>query len=151
MTTRFDEDDLDGPEFSPDDPLAVILRPPTDRLAPPSGHYETLRRRASRRRLVRTAAGVGVTCAVAAALLIALPLGRSDTPTTPAPPLAPPPASDVTTPPAQTSPTPSPSASPTRTTPPAPSRTPGPGATAIPTAVPTTARTPVPTEPPPAR
>ncbi|TXS44034.1 hypothetical protein EAO75_29925, partial [Streptomyces sp. uw30] len=84
MTTRFDEDDVDGPQFAPDDPLMVILGPPGDRLAPPPGHYETLRRRASRRRLVRTATGVGVTCAVA--LLVALPFGlsRPDTPTSPA-------------------------------------------------------------------
>ncbi|MDF3149865.1 hypothetical protein PBV88_54150, partial [Streptomyces sp. T21Q-yed] len=99
MTTRFD-DEADGPELSPGDPLAVILRPSSDYLAPPPGSYETIRRRASRRRLVRTAVGAGVACAVA--VLVALPLhfGTSEAPTSPAPPLAPPPASGRTTPPA---------------------------------------------------
>ncbi|MGW4866547.1 hypothetical protein [Streptomyces chartreusis] len=130
MTTRFDEDDVDGPEFAPDDPLAVILRPPADHLAPPPGHYETLRRKASRRRLLRTATGVGVTCAVA--LLVALPFttSRSDGPANPAPPLAPPPTSDRTAPPSPSPTTPSPSASATRTPP--PSRTASPTPTARP-------------------
>ncbi|WP_432194400.1 hypothetical protein [Streptomyces sp. bgisy027] len=128
MTTRFDEDDVDGPEFGPDDPLAVILRPPADHLAPPSGHYETLRRKASRRRLLRTATGVGVTCAVA--LLVALPFttGRSDGPADPAPPLAPPSTSDRTTPPSPSPTTPRPSASATRTPPPGRTASPTPTA-----------------------
>ncbi|MFC5219268.1 hypothetical protein [Streptomyces coerulescens] len=138
MTTRFDEDDVDGPQFAPDDPLAVILRPPADHLAPPPGHYETLRRKATRRRLVRTATGVGVTCALA--LLVALPFTTSgpDVPTNPTPPLAPPPTSDRTTPPTPSPSTPAPSASPTRTPPSgrtaSPTPTPRPG---TPTSVPT--------------
>ena len=30
----------DGPEFEPDDPLAVILRPGPDRLGPPPGREQ---------------------------------------------------------------------------------------------------------------
>jgi hypothetical protein len=112
LTTRFDDD----PEFAPDDPLAVILRPPAEHLGPPSGRYEAIRRAASRRRLLRTAAGVGVTCAVAALIALPLHLTASTTPTSPAPPLAPPPASSPT-PPAAPSAVPTPSASPTPTAP----------------------------------
>ncbi|MFJ8634860.1 hypothetical protein [Streptomyces sp. NPDC093568] len=122
MTTRFDDEDPDGPELAPDDPLAVILRPPADHLAPPPGHYDTLRRRASRRRLVRTAAGAGVTCAVALLAVLQFNLGPSDTPTRPTPPLAPPPATDRT--PAPVSPSPVPSEAPTRTTSQTPTPTP---------------------------
>ncbi|MDI9832244.1 hypothetical protein [Streptomyces sp. KAU_LT] len=90
MTTRIDGDEPDGRALADDDPLVVVLRPPSEHLAPPPGRYEAIRRRASRRRLARTAAGVGVTCAVA--LLAALPFTsqRADPPATPAPPLAPP-------------------------------------------------------------
>ncbi|MFK0172411.1 hypothetical protein ACIQU5_26790 [Streptomyces sp. NPDC090306] len=77
-------------EFGPDDPLAVILRPPATHLGPPPGRYEAVRRAAGRRRLARTAIGAGVTCA--AALLVILPL-RTSASHDPAPPLAPPPAS----------------------------------------------------------
>ncbi|MEY9992881.1 hypothetical protein ABIE67_004913 [Streptomyces sp. V4I8] len=88
MTTRFD-DDADDPELSPDDPLAVILRPPSDHLAPPPGSYDAIRRRATRRRVIRAAIGTAVTCA--AALLVALPLdpGTSNGPPSPAPPSRP--------------------------------------------------------------
>ncbi|GAA1273138.1 hypothetical protein [Streptomyces javensis] len=88
-----------GPEREPDDPLAVILRPPSDHLGPPPGRYEAIRRAATRRKLLRTAAGVGVSCAVAA--LIALPLRQSapEPPARPTVPLAPPPATGRTTPP----------------------------------------------------
>ncbi|QHY93886.1 hypothetical protein SSPS47_01935 [Streptomyces sp. S4.7] len=88
MTTRPDE----GPEFGPDDPLAVLLRPTSDRLVPPPHRYEAIRRSATRRRLLRTAAGVGLSCAAAA--LVALPLHlatTSGTPASPTAPLAPPP------------------------------------------------------------
>ncbi|MER7834807.1 hypothetical protein ABTY98_02560 [Streptomyces sp. NPDC096040] len=93
MTTRFDAE----PEFDgPDDPLAVVLRPPTAYLGPPPGRYEEIRRAANRRRLVRTAAGAGVTCAVA--LLVALPmhLTAPSVPTSPRVPLAPPAVSPTT-------------------------------------------------------
>ncbi|MFC9609047.1 hypothetical protein ACFTTN_37235 [Streptomyces niveus] len=88
MTTRPD----DGPEFEPDDPLAVLLRPTSDRLVPPPHRYEAIRRSAARRRLLRTATGVGLSCAAAA--LVALPLHlatTSDAPASPTVPLAPPP------------------------------------------------------------
>ncbi|MFI2426680.1 hypothetical protein ACH5A7_21740 [Streptomyces sp. NPDC018955] len=107
----------DGPEFEPDDPLAVILRPTPDHLGPPPGRFEEIRRGAARRRLVRTAVGAGLTCAVAA--LVVLPLRSSDLgrPVSPTVPLAPPPVSSPSV-------TPAPSASPepaeTRPTPSAP-------------------------------
>ncbi|MDX2784081.1 hypothetical protein PV379_43280, partial [Streptomyces caniscabiei] len=74
MITRPDDD----PDFEPDDPLTVLLRPPTDRLGPPPGRYEAIRRGAARRRLVRAAAGAAAACA--AVVLVALPLhlGRND-------------------------------------------------------------------------
>ncbi|MFD6991687.1 hypothetical protein [Streptomyces sp. NPDC059943] len=90
MTTRPD----DGPEFEPDDPLAVLLRPTSDRLVPPPHRYEAIRRSAARRRVLRTAAGVGLSCAAAA--LVALPLHLATTsgaPAAPTVPLAPPPPS----------------------------------------------------------
>ncbi|WP_460069999.1 hypothetical protein [Streptomyces sp. YKOK-I1] len=101
-----DGPDLDRPD--PDDPLTVILRPAAGRLAPPPGRYEEIRRGASRRRLLRTAAGVGATCAVAAlAVLLPLRLTAHDAPARPTVPLAPPPASSPST-----GPDPSPSAVP---------------------------------------
>lgn len=89
----------DGPEFEPDDPLAVILRPTSDYLGPPAGRYEAIRRGAARRRLLRTAAGVGLTCAVAALVALPLRLATPEAPTSPAVPLAPPPASSPSAPP----------------------------------------------------
>ncbi|OIJ67088.1 hypothetical protein [Streptomyces mangrovisoli] len=121
MTTRFDED----PEFGPDDPLTVLLRPPADHLAPLPGHFESVRRTAARRRLLRTAAGAAVTCAVA--VLVALPLHLArlpGTPDRPTVPLAPPSAPRTADP--------SPSASH------APSPTPSPAGTGPATAVPST-------------
>ncbi|MGV9854849.1 hypothetical protein ACWDWU_39785 [Streptomyces sp. NPDC003442] len=100
MTPRCDDGpEHIGPEREPDDPLAVILRPPSDYLGPPPGRYEAVRRAAARRKLLRTAAGVGVSCAVAA--LIALPLRAAapEPPARPTVPLAPPPAPGRTTPP----------------------------------------------------
>ncbi|MEU1520042.1 hypothetical protein ABZ490_49370 [Streptomyces sp. NPDC005811] len=91
-----DGPDLDRPD--PDDPLTVILRPAAGHLAPPPGRYEQIRRGASRRRLLRTAAGVGATCAVAAlAVLLPLRLTAHDAPARPTVPLAPPPASSPST------------------------------------------------------
>ncbi|WP_413802576.1 hypothetical protein [Streptomyces iranensis] len=105
-----------GPEREPDDPLAVILRPSSDYLGPPPGRYEAIRRAAARRKLLRTAAGVGVSCAVAA--LIALPLRAAapEPPARPTVPLAPPPATGRTTPPLPSAPA-DPSASPSPSAP----------------------------------
>ncbi|MGW7378968.1 hypothetical protein [Streptomyces sp. NPDC054794] len=102
MTTRFDDD----PEFAPDDPLAVILRPASEPLGPPPGRYEAIRRAAARRRVLRAAAGLGATCAVAALVVLPLRLSADDAPARPAIPLAPPPPTRQVTP--------SPSVSPTR-------------------------------------
>ncbi|GAA5038484.1 hypothetical protein [Streptomyces siamensis] len=107
MTTRFD----DGPESGPDDPLAAVLRPPAEFLGPPAGRYEAVRRAAARRRLLRAAAGLGVSCAVAALVALPLHLAGPSAPASPTVPLAPPPADGRTVPPAP-SPTPTPSASP---------------------------------------
>ncbi|GHE50364.1 hypothetical protein QWL27_04710 [Streptomyces thermocarboxydus] len=110
MITHADE----GPEFEPDDPLAELLRPTSDHLGPPPGRFETIRRRAARRRLVRTTVGAGLTCAVA--LLVALPLQNatttSDRPVSPTVPLAPPPLTSSPTPPRTTGPTPEPAETP---------------------------------------
>ncbi|MEU2335337.1 hypothetical protein ABZ770_25010 [Streptomyces sp. NPDC006654] len=149
MTTRFD----DEPEFGgPDDPLAVILRPPAAHLGPPPGRYQEIRRAAGRRRLVRTAAGAGVTCAVAAFVAMSLHLAAPAAPTTPRDPLAPPAVSPTAPQRPRTSPTPdaprpSPSVAPTRggtapqPTPGRPTRgdvtrSPASGRSATPTAVP---------------
>ncbi|AEM82969.1 hypothetical protein [Streptomyces violaceusniger] len=118
MTPHFD----DGPELEPDDPLAVILRPTSDYLGPPPGRYEAIRRAAARRRLLRAAAGVGVSCAVAALIALPLRLTAPETPARPTVPLAPPPATGRTTPPLPSAPPGRPSASPT---PSAPSKTAG--------------------------
>jgi hypothetical protein len=100
----------DGPDLEHDDDLlSVLLRPAPEHLGPPSGRYEAIRRTAARRRMLRAAAGVGASCAVAA--LIALPVHLLTAPTaTPSPaiPLAPPPASTAPA-------TPAPSASPSGT------------------------------------
>ncbi|MFJ8487174.1 hypothetical protein ACIRBZ_02130 [Streptomyces sp. NPDC094038] len=116
MTTRLD----DEPGFDgPDDPLAVILRPPAAHLGPPPGRYAEIRRAASRRRLVRTAAGAGVTCAVAACVALSLHLTAPAAPASPQVPLAPP-AATPTAPhrssgsPTPATPSPSPSVAPTR-------------------------------------
>ncbi|MFF4400582.1 hypothetical protein [Streptomyces sp. NPDC001480] len=111
----------DGPDFDPDDPLAVILRPSSEHLAAPPGRFEEIRRGAARRRVLRAAAGVGASCAVAAVL--ALPFLRTshEPPASPVVPLAPPPASSPSA-------VPSPSSSPGRghTTVPSPRPTPRP-------------------------
>ncbi|WP_405906403.1 MULTISPECIES: hypothetical protein [unclassified Streptomyces] len=118
MITHSDQ----GPDFDPDDPLAVILRPASDYLGPPPGRYEAIRRGAARRRLLRAAAGVGLSCAVAAIVTLPIVLATPEAPVSPTVPLAPPPASS---PPV----TPSPPAPPATTAPstvPTPSATPDP-------------------------
>ncbi|MGW2696910.1 hypothetical protein [Streptomyces sp. NPDC001296] len=136
MTTRFD-DGPDGPEFGPDDPLAVILRPASEHLGPPPGRYEAIRRAAARRRVLRAAAGAGVTCAVAVLIGLGVQLTTPQSPASPVVPLAPPPVGGRTPPP-------TPSASPSVTRPPGsaspePTRTHRSGASVTPTgaAVPT--------------
>ncbi|GED89072.1 hypothetical protein [Streptomyces sp. 6-11-2] len=99
MTTRFDND----PEFAPDDPLTVLLRPPAGRLGPPPGRYEAIRRAAARRKLLRATAGAALTCAVAAIVVLPLHPSAPSAPVTPTVPLAPPPP-----PPASTAPAPTP-------------------------------------------
>jgi len=103
LSTRFDDD----PEFAPDDPLVVLLRPAADHLGPPPGRYEAIRRTAARRRLLRAAAGVGLSCVVAVLIALPLHLVTPKTPAPPAVPLAPPPAgSPAGTPTPPTSPAP---------------------------------------------
>lgn len=103
MITRPDDD----PDLDPDDPLTILLRPPADHLGPPPGRYEAIRRGATRRKLLRAAAGAALTCGVAALAILPLRLTASDAPTSPTVPLAPPPAtSPASTPPL--SPTPEP-------------------------------------------
>ncbi|GGZ41686.1 hypothetical protein [Streptomyces bluensis] len=125
MITHSDE----GPDFEPDDPLAVILRPPSDHLGPPPGRYRAIRRAAARRRLLRAAAGVGVSCAVAALVALPLRFAAHEAPAPPSVPLAPPPASS---PPAE--PAPSTSLAPASPYPSERSPATGPGATPSPAA-----------------
>ncbi|MER6084609.1 hypothetical protein [Streptomyces sp. NPDC001833] len=145
MTTRFD----DEPGFDgPDDPLAVILRPPAAHLGAPPGRYEEIRRAASRRRLVRTAAGAGVTCAVAVCVALSVHLTAPAAPHSPQVPLAPPIVSPTAPHHASGSPTPvpprpSPSVAPTRQgTAQAPDR----GSSAVPSATPSAAVRDIPSE-----
>ncbi|MFJ1812218.1 MULTISPECIES: hypothetical protein [unclassified Streptomyces] len=107
MITPADDFD-DGPDLDPDDPLAVILRPASGHLGPPPGRYEEIRRGAVRRRLLRTAAGAGAACGIAAlAVLLPLRLTASDGPARPTVPLAPPSVSGPSTvPPSLPSPVP---------------------------------------------
>ncbi|MGW1505301.1 hypothetical protein ACWCQW_43720 [Streptomyces mirabilis] len=128
MITHSDE----GPDFEPDDPLAVILRPASDYLGPPPGHYEAIRRGAARRRLLRTAVGVGSVCAVAALVALPIRLSTSQAPASPTVPLAPPSEGRPSSVPASPSASPVPS-DPTRT-PESRTASPTPGnRTAIPT------------------
>jgi len=136
LITHSDE----GPDFDPDDPLTVLLRPPAEHLGAPPGRYEEIRRGASRRRLLRAAAGAALTCGVAALVVLPLHLTASDGPASPAVPLAPPPASSPSTlPPSTTAPapvTPAPSATPSPSTHPnrpAAPRTAEPSASSVPT------------------
>ncbi|MBK3571090.1 hypothetical protein JHN47_46295, partial [Streptomyces sp. MBT62] len=90
MTTHFDEEDAGRePDFALDDPLTVILRPSSaEYLGPPPGRYESIRRGAHRRRLLRAAAGAGATCAVLVLAALPFRLAHHDSPVTPTVPLA---------------------------------------------------------------
>ncbi|MFG1805049.1 hypothetical protein [Streptomyces sp. NPDC049040] len=79
-----------GPGSSdPDDPLTILLRPTPEYAGAPAGRYQAIRRKAARRRLLRTAAGVGVSCAVAAIVTLPLLLKSAQDPASPASPAAP--------------------------------------------------------------
>jgi hypothetical protein len=145
----------DGPDFDPDDPLAIILRPSSDRLGPPPGQYEAVRRGAARRRLLRAAAGVGLSCAVAVVVALPFRLAATQEPASPAVPLAPPPATGPAT-----APTPSASPAPVSTHPTERPRTTGaptptgpaeatadPSRAAVPTQAPSPGRSDPPTTP----
>ncbi|WP_405863779.1 hypothetical protein OG407_36260 [Streptomyces sp. NBC_01515] len=144
MTTHFDEGD-EGHDIDPDDPLTVILRPSSaEYLGPPTGRYETIRRGANRRRLLRATVGAGATCAVIVLAALPFRLAHHDSPTTPTVPLAPPPASSSPTPPPTSSATraPSPRAS---TDPRSPADARNRSHTAVPTMEPSKAPTKAPT------
>ncbi|MGW1257392.1 hypothetical protein ACWD5Q_19970 [Streptomyces sp. NPDC002513] len=147
MTTRLD----DGPEFEPHDPLAVILRPPSEHLGPPPGRYGAIRRAAARRRVLRAAAGAGVTCVVAVLVALPLRLTTPEGPASPVVPLAPPPASGRTlpaTPSASPSvPKPSEPARPTAGSRPRAGASRAPSSPATPTRGPSAIPTPAPGEP----
>ncbi|WP_308314641.1 hypothetical protein [Streptomyces gilvus] len=98
-------------DLESDDELAVLLRPPAEYLGPPPGRYEAIRRGASRRRLLRAAAGAALTVGVAALVILPLRLTASHTPSSPAVPMAPPPVSSPSAPPSSRTPPPEPSAS----------------------------------------
>ncbi|WP_351235800.1 hypothetical protein [Streptomyces sp. NPDC002133] len=117
---------IEGPDEDRDATLDALLQPGAVLLGPPPGRFREIRRAAARRRLLRAAAGAGVSLAVAA--LVAVPLhllpapGAQPAGRPPAPPASVPPA--ATDRPAPSSPTPTPSATPrprhsTSTTPPA--------------------------------
>lgn len=146
MITHSDE----GPDFDPDDPLTVLLRPPAEHLGAPPGHFEAVRRGAARRRLLRAAAGVGATCAVAFLVTLPFRMSASEGPATPSVPLAPPPATSAptTSPPPSRAPSSLPSPSPSASAAPEPTaRGTGRGAGTVPSAVPTAAPSPPPTSP----
>jgi hypothetical protein len=103
----------DGQGLDPDDPLTVLLQPTPDQLGLPPGRYRAIRRSAARRRLLRVAAGVGLSAAAATLVTLSLHLTGHQTPTPPAGPLGPPMTS---------SPAPAPSRPPTHTPMPTPTR-----------------------------
>jgi len=138
LITHSDE----GPDFDPDDPLTVLLRPPAEHLGAPPGHFEAIRRGAARRRLLRAAAGVGATCAVAFLVTLPFRMSASEGPATPSVPLAPIPATSAptTSPPPSRAPSSPPSPSPSASAVPEPTDGgTGRGAGTVPSAVPTVA------------
>ncbi|WP_431965342.1 hypothetical protein [Actinacidiphila sp. bgisy160] len=111
---------IEDPDEERDLELSALLRPGTVLLGPPPGRFREVRRAATRRKLLRAAAGAGASLAVAAVVAVPLHLmsaapgqGPAVGPAVPA--VSVPPAAD---PP----PSPRPSTSPV----PEPSETPGP-------------------------
>ncbi len=108
MTTSADEPDEPG---GPGDDLAVLLRPAPLRLPPPAGEFGRIRRRALRRKVLRTAAGGVVALGFATA--VALPSLMTARPhevppaAPPAATLSPTPPPPTPRPPARTGPSPS--------------------------------------------
>ncbi len=135
MTTRFDDDedpefDPPVPDHDPDDPLLVLLAPDPAYLGAAPGRFDEIRRTATRRRRVRTAAGVGMVCAVAALVALPFTLTSSQTPSSPTVPMAPPVPTSPATPPADHSLTPVPAPATPRPSDPAttdPGEAPSPG------------------------
>ncbi|MFF7212495.1 hypothetical protein ACFZAU_18450 [Streptomyces sp. NPDC008238] len=93
---------IEGPGEERDAELDALLGPGTVLLGPPPGRFREVRRAAVRRKLLRTAAGAGVSLAVAAVVAVPLHLmsapaqGPAVGPTVPAvsvPPAADPPPS----------------------------------------------------------
>ncbi|MFD8073204.1 hypothetical protein ACFV3E_11190 [Streptomyces sp. NPDC059718] len=110
---------IEGPDEERDPELSALLRPGTVLLGPPPGRFREVRRVAARRKLLRAAAGAGVSLAVAAVVAVPLHLlsapgqGPAVGPAVPA--VSVPPAAD-----------PPPSPRPTTSPVPEPSETPGP-------------------------
>ncbi|MDX2709567.1 hypothetical protein PV350_43120, partial [Streptomyces sp. PA03-6a] len=109
---------IEGPDEERDPELSALLRPGTVLLGPPPGRFREVRRVAARRKLLRAAAGAGVSLAVAAVVAVPLHLlsapgqGPGVGPAVPAvsvPPAADPPPSP---PRPTTSPVPEPSETP---------------------------------------
>lgn len=110
---------IEGPDEERDPELSALLGSGTVLLGPPPGRFREVRRAAARRKLLRAAAGAGVSLAVAAVVAVPLRLmsdpaqGPAVGPTVPA--VSVPPAAD-----------PPPSPRPTSSPVPEPSETPGP-------------------------
>lgn len=103
---------IEGPDEERDPALDALLHPAPILLGPPPGRFREVRRAAARRKLLRTAAGAGVSLAVAA--IVAVPLQLLSTPGQPpavgpaVPAISVPPAAHPTSPAPAESPTPQP-------------------------------------------
>jgi hypothetical protein len=108
---------IEGRDEERDPALATLLQPGAVLLGPPPGRFREVRRAAARRRLLRAAAGAGMSLAVAAVVAVPLHLlpapGSRPAISPPAPAVSVPPAADPTSPPPPTtSPTPQPTETP---------------------------------------